>query len=844
MSTPGGGIPGVGENVAGDSGSEVATQAPDNETTTSTTFLATGLDNMAARASVLALFIIVGFVGNCVLVATIAQSHRLKVFKLNLFILSCAIVNLINCIVNMPLILGNTITEQWDYGDFVCRFNAFTIQLASIAMLLGLMLMSLDRFLAVRYADVEAYTAVMTPVRANFLIVYSWLHAFGFSIPLIFGIIPVKAFPARYLCSVDSGAPILYLALRSIFSYLIPLIVILGFFIYIIKTSIQERMRRSLHRNSYTEGENEPQLQTEINTAKFVGVVMALWCLCEGPYLLLTAIEQYKNSSIIQNSGIEINFEYPWEVDLSFTWLKLSYAIVLPIVTFFWRKEVWQKFKNCVLCRKSNLVVDASPKRKTRKKDPPKRLAIPEPNNKVEMNTNGSFTVPVLFATPEGLHVQTFSKKDADLLDNETDLEKGLDTTFTDTSVVATKCDVYGSQNFLDLDEGDTSDYDSEIDPFSGSNPISVHTKGSFDKIPVEKDTVIEVKEPDAGDKEEIRLDDSGLAFTINSKEREKDKTKKKKKEKEKEKEIETQEDIDQGIIIDDRNDQDSGRGSYGENSLRKKRRQKQLGTEDNNSPNKEGQDQLPKTVDDPQSNTQPETNNSEVPTKRKKRKKKNKVVETDTTGQDPAEETERKPIPAMRRPAPPRLNPIQNRDEYLDKISSAGDGPELAFQRHHPLPERPLPELPDREKRTQRQLSEQPKSNLETGPKAFTRSNSESCVASNVSETPTPAPRKTRPRSLVVEEDEGSQDGSIRPMRRKERKRTTSQSTTDSQTMLLQSSNTSTDLSDLQELNKVITKKEGYPNQLPKLTKKTKKKAPDVKKSESKQDLLDPPRL
>ncbi len=52
-----------------------------------------------------------GFVGNCVLLATIAQSTRLKGLALNIFVISIAVVNLLDCIVNMPLILGTTISE-------------------------------------------------------------------------------------------------------------------------------------------------------------------------------------------------------------------------------------------------------------------------------------------------------------------------------------------------------------------------------------------------------------------------------------------------------------------------------------------------------------------------------------------------------------------------------------------------------------------------------------------------------------------------------------------------------------------------------------------------------------
>ena len=67
-----------------------------------------------------------GFVGNCVLLATIAQSTRLKGSALNIFVISVAVVNLIDCIVNMPLVLGTTISEVnigLRYFQFECHIK-------------------------------------------------------------------------------------------------------------------------------------------------------------------------------------------------------------------------------------------------------------------------------------------------------------------------------------------------------------------------------------------------------------------------------------------------------------------------------------------------------------------------------------------------------------------------------------------------------------------------------------------------------------------------------------------------------------------------------------------------
>jgi hypothetical protein len=186
-------------------------------------------------------------------------------------------------------------------------------------------------------------------------------------------------------------------------------------------------------------------------------------------------------------------------MDLAFTWMRLSFVMFIPAVTFCWMKEVWQRFKNFVLCRKSNLIVDSSP--------------VGSPghqgkNTKQEVEVEASPGVPVIFATEQGLHFQTYFKRQADAEEPAPD---GLQFLEINGSQILTsrKCDIYGSQDFVQIREDeDTSDYDShgDMDPLSNSNGLSIAsgdiTNGAFEAETLVKETKSE--RPKAPEQDEV----------------------------------------------------------------------------------------------------------------------------------------------------------------------------------------------------------------------------------------------------------------------------------------------------------------------------------------------------
>lgn len=157
--------------------------------------LESGLWVLAVRAVFLAVFIIVGFISNCMLLITLAQGNKRKTSYLNIFIINIVTSDLVDCTLNLPLVLGATITERWDYGDELCQLNACLFKLTSITTAGGLCILLLDRCFAVR--SPARYLYVLSLTKVNLLIICSWVYGVALSFAPMAGLIRVAVYPAR-----------------------------------------------------------------------------------------------------------------------------------------------------------------------------------------------------------------------------------------------------------------------------------------------------------------------------------------------------------------------------------------------------------------------------------------------------------------------------------------------------------------------------------------------------------------------------------------------------------------------------------------------------------------------
>lgn len=98
--------------------------------------------------SVIALF---GVIGNLVVILVIAVNHRQPKNMTNMLIISLAVADLLFIIVCIPFTAARYALPVWPFGSALCKIYQYVAHVTAYASVYTLVLMSLDRFLAVVY---------------------------------------------------------------------------------------------------------------------------------------------------------------------------------------------------------------------------------------------------------------------------------------------------------------------------------------------------------------------------------------------------------------------------------------------------------------------------------------------------------------------------------------------------------------------------------------------------------------------------------------------------------------------------------------------------------------------
>lgn len=357
------------------------------------------------RTTTLAVITVVAFVSNLILLVTIGQSASLRKIHFNKHVVNIAIINLMTCILGMPMVIGYSVTSNWDYGDIMCKVLAHFIISISIAMCLSILMINLDRVIAI--SDPAKYETSMNAGKTAMMIMISWLVAILFPLPLSLSVVPTAPYPHRYICSIDTLSNIDYLISLYAVCFAVPSLANILFFVYIAREALSEKELES------RDGRRRPsavKLWPEVQSAGVVFILFLLWIVTELPYITLSSIQQY-----IYSEQVQKQFPYSSHLDTTFMWLKFCDAIILPFVIFKWRKDIWLKFKDLMFCRKSNSVVDASPRgdkgsnKGSNTNSASRRRNKSNSNNVSKADTpkfEASFPIPTIKATKDGLHVQ------------------------------------------------------------------------------------------------------------------------------------------------------------------------------------------------------------------------------------------------------------------------------------------------------------------------------------------------------------------------------------------------------------------------------------------------------
>ncbi|XP_070503902.1 octopamine receptor Oamb isoform X2 [Chironomus tepperi] len=209
-------------------------------------------------------------VGNCLVIAAVFCSHKLRSVT-NFFIVSLAVSDLLVGLAVLPFSSTWEVFKVWIFGDIWCKIWLAVDVLLCTASILNLCAISLDRYVAVTRP--VTYPSIMSTKRAKSLIAGLWVLSFVICFPPLVGwknqsqiitddliyqrenytlisatIIPSTFVKCQWKCELTNDAG--YVVYSAFGSFYIPMLVMLFFYWRIYRAAV--RTTRAINRGFRT----------------------------------------------------------------------------------------------------------------------------------------------------------------------------------------------------------------------------------------------------------------------------------------------------------------------------------------------------------------------------------------------------------------------------------------------------------------------------------------------------------------------------------------------------------------------------------------------------------------
>ncbi|XP_068613043.1 alpha-1A adrenergic receptor [Brachionichthys hirsutus] len=209
---------------------------PNDSVTTCTNF---SMDSQVVGVGVvLSVFILVAILGNILVILSVVCNKHLQTVT-NFFIVNLAMADLLLSIIVLPFSASLEVLGCWVFGRLFCNIWAAVDVLCCTASILSLCVISIDRYIGVKYC--LKYPSIMTEGKAVAILILVWVLSAVISVGPLLG---WKEAPPvdDSICSITEEPG--YALFSSLFSFYLPLMVIL--FMYFRVYVVARRTTRSL----------------------------------------------------------------------------------------------------------------------------------------------------------------------------------------------------------------------------------------------------------------------------------------------------------------------------------------------------------------------------------------------------------------------------------------------------------------------------------------------------------------------------------------------------------------------------------------------------------------------
>jgi allatostatin receptor len=237
------------------------------------------------------IIIIIGLIGNALVVVVVAANAQMR-STTNLLIINLAVADLLFIVFCVPFTATDYVLTYWPFGDIWCKIVQYLIVVTAYASVYTLVLMSLDRFLAVVHPIRSM--SVRTERHAIKAIVITWVVNLTTSVPVYY-----SHGEKHYMFSSDEHIVCIFLNEEyqwagfqiSFFvtSYVLPLALICGLYLLMLL-----RLWRGVAPGGRVSAESR---RGKRRVTRLVVVVVATFAICWCPIqiiLVLKSLDRYE----------------------------------------------------------------------------------------------------------------------------------------------------------------------------------------------------------------------------------------------------------------------------------------------------------------------------------------------------------------------------------------------------------------------------------------------------------------------------------------------------------------------------------------------------------------------
>ncbi|XP_029957410.1 alpha-1A adrenergic receptor-like [Salarias fasciatus] len=321
---------------------------------------------------VLAFFIMFAIVGNILVILSVVCNRHLRI-PTNYFIVNLAIADLLLGTTVLPVSATLEVLDRWVFGRIFCDIWAAVDVLCCTASIMSLCVISIDRYIGVRYP--LQYPMIVTERRALLAMLGVWILAIVISIGPLLG---WKQPPSQddSVCLITEEP--FYALFSSLGSFYIPLAVILAMYcrVYVVAKRTTKNLEAGVMKERQQDSNEltlrihcrNQQIQDmcpasksggggasaarssltvkllkfsrEKKAAKTLGVVVGMFILCWLPFFLALPISSFNSSLRPPDTFFKVIF-----------WLGYFNSCLNPIIYPCYSREFKQAFIRVLRCR-------------------------------------------------------------------------------------------------------------------------------------------------------------------------------------------------------------------------------------------------------------------------------------------------------------------------------------------------------------------------------------------------------------------------------------------------------------------------------------------------------------